>query len=206
MSTSPSRARTRSGRCSRSTSSPKTRSRGCASSSPAKVSLNEETGQITTTFTDTPQVPFETLRLHFFEGPRASLSTPAMCGTYTTTSVFTPWSGASAVEPSPLEPFRSPPARRQRVREPAAVRAVVPGGCVESAGRRVHAVHVDARAPRRRPAACRVCRCICRQGVARDALERHALPRTRGGTGMGVRAASLIGQSTAWSRARQRTV
>ena len=62
-----------------------------------EVSLNEETGQITSTFADTPQVPFESLRLRFFEGSRASLSTPAFCGTYTTLASFTPWSS-----PTPL--------------------------------------------------------------------------------------------------------
>ncbi len=57
-----------------------------------EVSLNEETGQATSTFANTPQVPFEALKLHFFEGPRASLSTPSLCGTYTTLASFTPWS------------------------------------------------------------------------------------------------------------------
>ncbi len=62
-----------------------------------EVSLNEATGQISTTFKDTPQVPFEHLSLRFFEGPRASLSTPPLCGTYTTLASFTPWSS-----PTPL--------------------------------------------------------------------------------------------------------
>ena len=70
-----------------------------------QVTLNEATGQVTTTFTNTPQVPFEELRLHFFEGPRASLSTPAQCGSYTTTSSFASWSGATR-EPPATEPFR----------------------------------------------------------------------------------------------------
>ena len=61
-----------------------------------EVSLNEETGQITTTFNEHPQVPFEQLQLRFFEGPRASLSTPPLCGSYTTTASFTPWSFAHA--------------------------------------------------------------------------------------------------------------
>ena len=57
-----------------------------------EVTLNEQTGQATSTFADTPQVPFEHLSLRFFEGPRASLSTPPACGTYTTLASFTPWS------------------------------------------------------------------------------------------------------------------
>ncbi len=63
-------------------------------------SIDEPDGQVTTTFTDTPQVPFETLRLHFFEGPHASLTTPALCGTYVTTSTFAAWSGGLVAEPS----------------------------------------------------------------------------------------------------------
>jgi hypothetical protein len=69
-----------------------------------EVSLNEETGQVTTTFKDTPQVPFEKLKLHFFEGPQASLSTPPLCGTYATTASFTPWSGTAPVDTS-SDPF-----------------------------------------------------------------------------------------------------
>jgi hypothetical protein len=62
-----------------------------------QVSLNEQTGQITSTFSETPQVPFEALHLRFFEGPRASLSTPSLCGAYTALASFTPWSGSSAL-------------------------------------------------------------------------------------------------------------
>ncbi len=54
--------------------------------------LDENTGQVSTTFTDTPQVPFEELELELFGGPRGSLATPALCGTYTATSSFESWS------------------------------------------------------------------------------------------------------------------
>jgi hypothetical protein len=60
---------------------------------PGRVSLNESTGQIVSTFEDTPQLAFEDAELHFFGGERAPLATPARCGTYTTQAVFTPWSG-----------------------------------------------------------------------------------------------------------------
>ena len=66
---------------------------------PGRVSLNEETGQITTTFEDTPQVPFSELKLEFYGTARAPLATPALCGTYSTESSFTPWSGTPAVHP-----------------------------------------------------------------------------------------------------------
>jgi hypothetical protein len=62
-----------------------------------QVWLNEQTGQITSTFSETPQVPFESLHLHFFEGPRASLSTPPLCGSYAALASLTPWSSSSAL-------------------------------------------------------------------------------------------------------------
>jgi hypothetical protein len=58
------------------------------------------TGQLVTTFEDTPQLPFSDLELHFFGTARAPLSTPALCGAYTTESSFTPWSGTPPVAPS----------------------------------------------------------------------------------------------------------
>jgi hypothetical protein len=61
-----------------------------------EVSLTN-TGQIVTTFKNTPDLPFENLELHFFGGERAPLSTPSRCGTYTTTAVFTPWDGNGPV-------------------------------------------------------------------------------------------------------------
>ncbi len=65
-----------------------------------KVALNQETGQVTTTFENTPALPFSDLKLEFFGTDRAPLTTPALCGTYTTETSFTPWSGTPAVSPS----------------------------------------------------------------------------------------------------------
>jgi hypothetical protein len=59
----------------------------------------EAPGQIITTFENSPQVPFEDAEVHFFGGERAPLSTPAHCGTYTTTAAFTPWSAAPGEPP-----------------------------------------------------------------------------------------------------------
>ena len=68
--------------------------------------LQEQTGQITSSFRDTPQVPFEELRLELFAGARASLATPAICRTYSAEALFTPWSGTPAVSASsPAEAF-----------------------------------------------------------------------------------------------------
>lgn len=56
------------------------------------VHLHESTGQLTSTFSNTPELPFTNLRLSFSGGAQAALATPTSCGTYTTTSDFTPWS------------------------------------------------------------------------------------------------------------------
>jgi hypothetical protein len=54
--------------------------------------LDPVTGQVSTIFRDTPQLPFEELKVELFGGQRASLSTPGFCGGYQTEGVFTPWS------------------------------------------------------------------------------------------------------------------
>jgi len=63
------------------------------------------TGQLVSTFANTPQVPFEDFTLKFFSGPRASQATPAQCGQYTSTASFTPWSGAGPLAVSAGKPF-----------------------------------------------------------------------------------------------------
>jgi hypothetical protein len=57
-------------------------------------------GQLTTTFRENPQLPFNSFKLDFFGGPRAALKTPAVCGTYTTTSSLTPWSAPESGPPA----------------------------------------------------------------------------------------------------------
>ncbi len=65
-----------------------------------QVTPNPVTGQLVSTFDNTPQLPFENLNLHFFGGSRAPLGTPALCGGYTTTASIEPWSGNPAVNSS----------------------------------------------------------------------------------------------------------
>ncbi len=60
---------------------------------PGSVSPNGSTGQLSATFDNNPQLPFEKLHLEFNTGPRAPLSNPPRCGTYTTHAVLESWSG-----------------------------------------------------------------------------------------------------------------
>jgi hypothetical protein len=57
-----------------------------------KVTADPATGQLTTTFGEDPQLPFEYIKLNLFAGPRALLATPESCGTFTSSSQLTPWS------------------------------------------------------------------------------------------------------------------
>jgi hypothetical protein len=54
-------------------------------------------GQITATFANNPQLPFEDADIEFFGGERAPLATPARCGTYTTNASFEPWSNTETI-------------------------------------------------------------------------------------------------------------
>jgi hypothetical protein len=75
-----------------------------------KVRANPTTGQLTTTFDGTPQVPFTSFLLAFDPGARAVLSSPPTCGPNTTTTVMTPWSGNPAATPSDKFVLTSAPA------------------------------------------------------------------------------------------------
>jgi hypothetical protein len=63
------------------------------------VSANPTTGQLTTTFADTPQVPFTSFKLTLNGGARAALSSPPTCGPNDATTVMTPWSGNPPATP-----------------------------------------------------------------------------------------------------------
>ncbi len=55
------------------------------------VHLDPVTGQLTTTFSGTPELPFSDFKLSFSGGAQAALSTPTGCGIFTTNADFTPW-------------------------------------------------------------------------------------------------------------------
>ncbi len=65
-----------------------------------EAKLDPVSGQLVSTFDNTPQLPFEDLNLHFFGGSRAPLGTPALCGSYTTTASIGPWTGNEPATPS----------------------------------------------------------------------------------------------------------
>jgi uncharacterized repeat protein (TIGR01451 family) len=69
------------------------------------VHLDEATGRLTTTFTETPELPFTTFRLSFSGGAQAALYTPSKCGSYQTSSDFTPWSTPSVADAFPSSEF-----------------------------------------------------------------------------------------------------
>lgn len=59
---------------------------------PARIDANPLTGQLTTTFSNNPQLPFTDFKLNFFGGPRAVLATGGVCGTLPVTGDVQPWS------------------------------------------------------------------------------------------------------------------
>lgn len=71
---------------------------------PGEVKPDPATGQLTATFDNNPQLPFEDLTLHFRGGgPRSELTTPEICGSYKTTGSMTPWSAPESGPPAQIE-------------------------------------------------------------------------------------------------------
>jgi hypothetical protein len=68
-------------------------------------SINQQTGQITTTFANNPQLPFNDLQLTLTGGPRATLANPSTCGPATSSADLTPWSSPFAPDATPTSTF-----------------------------------------------------------------------------------------------------
>ncbi|MGA9876834.1 MAG: hypothetical protein WBQ21_13620 [Solirubrobacteraceae bacterium] len=64
-----------------------------------KVSANPSTGQLITTVSDGPQVPFENFRLKFNGTATTPLANPLVCGAATTAAALTPYTGGAAANP-----------------------------------------------------------------------------------------------------------
>lgn len=69
---------------------------------PGQIEADPVTGRLTTVFDDLPQLPFESMTLHFKTGPRAPLVTPSACGAYSTHSQLTSWSQKTVSSDSPF--------------------------------------------------------------------------------------------------------
>ena len=72
---------------------------------PGTVSANPITGQLTATFLNNPQLPFDDLQLSFKGGPTGVLSTPATCGTFTSTTDLSAWSSPFTPDATPTSSF-----------------------------------------------------------------------------------------------------
>lgn len=70
-----------------------------------RVTPDPSTGQLTTTFEESPQLPLEDVKLRLFEGARAALTTPLVCGEHTTDSTLTPWSTPERSDGHPSASF-----------------------------------------------------------------------------------------------------
>jgi hypothetical protein len=68
------------------------------------VRPNKDTGQLTASFPDNPQLPFGELAVDFRDGPRAPLATPLDCGPKSGAARLTPWSGTAPVD-AQSDPF-----------------------------------------------------------------------------------------------------
>jgi hypothetical protein len=69
------------------------------------VSVNQGTGQLTTTFGNNPQLPFSELELVLNGGSRAPLVNPSACGAAMTTTDLTPWSSPATPDATPNSSF-----------------------------------------------------------------------------------------------------
>ena len=104
------------------------------------ASLNQQTGQLTATFDNNPQLPFSDLKLTLAGGSRATLGNSRVCGPVSTSLDMTPWSN-----PFTTDVLSDLGVRNQPGLHRSAVRPGVRGGYDEHPGRGIHAVHAVVR-------------------------------------------------------------
>jgi hypothetical protein len=78
---------------------------GIVSKLAGKVTPDPQTGRLTATFDENPQVAFEDFKLRFFGGSYGVLRTPSTCGSYATTSTMIPWSAPATPPQSPKDEY-----------------------------------------------------------------------------------------------------
>ncbi len=74
--------------------------RGIVAKIPGDIVLDPATGRMTATFDENPQLTFEHFKMSFFGGAVAPFQTPTSCGTFTATTVMTPWSAPESGPPA----------------------------------------------------------------------------------------------------------
>jgi hypothetical protein len=62
-----------------------------------RLDADASSGTLTATFQNLPQLPYTDLLVHFREGQRSPLATPAVCGSFTTQMQLTPWNSPAAL-------------------------------------------------------------------------------------------------------------
>jgi hypothetical protein len=71
-----------------------------------RLEPDRQTGRLTAEFAQTPQLPFEDVKLHLFGAGRSLFAAPATCGTETTTGELTPWSSPEGPTAAPGDSFQ----------------------------------------------------------------------------------------------------
>jgi hypothetical protein len=72
---------------------------------PGVATADKQTGQLTTVFTQNPQLPASHLTVDLKQGPRAPLMTPVICGKYETNTTMVPWGTPDVPDAHPTADF-----------------------------------------------------------------------------------------------------
>ena len=64
------------------------------------LTLDPQTGQISSVIDDIPQTPVSHFEVHYYGGERSGLQNPPTCGTQTVTAKLTPWTAAPSFAPA----------------------------------------------------------------------------------------------------------
>jgi uncharacterized repeat protein (TIGR01451 family) len=72
---------------------------------PGVATADPNTGQLSATFTESPQLPSSQVQVNLKTGPRASLASPTSCGSFTTTTNLVPWGTPEVPNATPSSTF-----------------------------------------------------------------------------------------------------